>query len=256
MIVRDRMNEFVMIEQDHHARISGDIFSHWKSGLFKGEKWRESVLYAITNHDCGWKWIDRQPFWNDKKQAPYTFMDFPSPAKTLIYHSGIDEVERRERYAALLCSEHYVHFKQQDESPEAKQFVQFEKARQQRLIESMPDFERPLFDFHYGLLRLCDNLSLYICLNDPGAKKEEEHPFFRNGIPLPGTLDVFSNSVFSVRWMDNLTIGLDEFPLKQPVTVKLKQKAVSKELISKQGLIQSYVDTPYDTVEIRLVPDI
>ncbi|MFS0645700.1 DUF3891 family protein [Siminovitchia sp. 179-K 8D1 HS] len=254
MIVRERMNEFVMIEQDHHAGISGEIFSCWKDGFFKGEKWRESVLHAVTKHDCGWRMVDRQPFWNDQKQAPYTFMDFPSPAKTLIYNSGIDEVERRDRYAALLCSEHYVRFKQEEESPEAKQFVQFEKARQQRLIKSISDFGRSLFAFHYGLLQLCDNLSLYLCLNEPGAKKEEESPFFQNGIPLSGALDVFSKKKMHARWIDRHTIGLDEFPLKQPVTVNLKQKTVSKELISKQGLIPSYLETPEETVEIHLVP--
>lgn len=255
MIVRNRMDEFVMIEQDHHARISGEIFSYWKSDYLKSEKLNQSVLYAVTKHDCGWKMIDRQPFWNDKKQAPYTFIDFPSPAKTLIYRSGIDEVERRDQYAALLCSEHYLRFKQEEQSLEAKQFVQFEKSRQQRLIEFISDFEQPLFDFHYGLLQLCDNLSLYICLNEPGAKKEDEFPFFRDGIPLSNALDVFSKRKLHVRWIDDLTIGLDEFPMKQSFTINLNQKTVSKKLIVKQGLIQSYLETPFKTIEIRVAPE-
>lgn len=254
MIVRDRLDEFVMIGQDHHARISGEIFSYWQPEYFRGVKWKKSVLHAVANHDCGWKMIDQQPFWNEKKRAPYTFMDFPPPAKTLIYSSGINEVESRDPYAALLCSEHYVRFQQHDETPEAKQFVTSEKARQHRLMTSITDFKRSLFDFHYGLLQLCDNLSLYICLNEPGVNKEKEFPFFRKGIPLPHTLHVFSKGVLHAHWLDSHTIGLDEFPLKQPISVSLKQKTVSKEMISKQGLIESYLATPYETVGIRLVP--
>jgi hypothetical protein len=255
MIVRERENEFIMIEQDHHARISGEILSNWEESFFKGKKWKDSVLYAVARHDCGWRLVDRQPFWNDKKQAPYSFIDFPSPAKILVYRSGIDEVESRDRYAALLCSEHYRRFKTGDSSPEANGFLRSEKARKERLVQSMPDFDRRLFEFHYGLLQLCDNLSLYICLNEPGTSKEDEFPFFRSGIPLSDALDVFSKRKMFARWTNACTVGLDEFPLKQPVTIQLKQKTVTKKRISEQGLIQSYLEAPYETVEISLVPD-
>lgn len=68
MIVRERKNEFVLIEQDHHAQISGIIMSYWKDSLFSAPEFRRSVEYAIFQHDCGWKPFDTDPFWNDKKR--------------------------------------------------------------------------------------------------------------------------------------------------------------------------------------------
>src|SRR5699024_6115133 len=108
MIARERKDDFVMIEQDNHAHISGDLIKAWKDSFFAGESFKESVEYAIIHHDYGWKLFDKQPFWNDEKQMPYTFIDFPNKPKTVFYKHGIDVVEKDDPYAALLRSEEHT----------------------------------------------------------------------------------------------------------------------------------------------------
>ncbi|HEY9576467.1 MAG TPA: DUF3891 family protein [Pseudobacillus sp.] len=254
MIVRERKNDFVLIEQDNHAQVSGSIMAYWRASLFYGPEFRRSVEYAISQHDCGWKPFDKQPFWNDKKQAPYTFIDFPQLSKIALYKQGIDEVEENDRYAALLCSLHYASFLSYEVSDEAKKFIAQEKQRRDRLIRSLGISDQSLLHFHYGLLQLGDNLSLYICLNEPGVTKEKEHPFFRDGIPVSPALSEIKRDRIQLHWKNKQTITLETFPFNSEITVTIKQKILSKDDIASKGFLESYQKAPFHNVVVHLIP--
>jgi len=253
MIVREWKDDFVMIEQDNHAHISGDLMRAWKDSFFAGESFRESVEHAIFHHDYGWKTLDKQPFWNDEKQMPYTFIDFPNKPKTVFYKHGIDVVEKDDPYAALLCSYHYSRFLLNDASLEASDFIQTEEQRRKRIIHSLPSFDPRLFDFHYGLLQLCDNLSLYICLNEPGVTKDAEHPFYRDGISLSKSLHISQKDKLDIQWTDTETVAVSDCPFSTPLTVTVKQKRISKKAIEATGLNDSYQKAAYEDIYIRFV---
>ncbi|WP_338448154.1 DUF3891 family protein [Niallia oryzisoli] len=255
MIVRERENEFILIEQDNHAIVSGEIMKKWMGSLFHGKKYRQSVDYATRYHDYGWRLFDQQPFWNDHKQAPYTFANYPLSPKTVIYTFGIDEVEKHDPYAALLCSRHYSRFLLHDSSTAAAAFIEQERIRQQRIIESLEDFDTDLFDFHYGMLRLGDDFSLYLCLNEPGVSKENEHYFFQNGIALPKEPGKEVTEKMTLNWSDQHTVSIRPFPFEDKVSVKIIQKVISKKEIMRNGFIKSYEETPYEEVEVDIVPD-
>lgn len=252
MIVRERVDEFVMIEQDDHAKMSGDLIRQWKNDSFLGPERRKSVEYAVDQHDIGWKPFDQQPFWNDEEQAPYTFANFPTLPKIVLYTYGIDMVDKEDPYAALLCSEHYKRFLLNNTSEAAQNFVQQEEKRQQRLISSLDDFNKRLFNFHYAMVQLGDNLSLYLCLNEPGVKKEEEHPFFRDGIPIPEAVEDFNQGKMQLWWEEDRTVVVEEFPFDRPVTVRIRQKIVSKEAVREVGLISSYELADVKNVEVEI----
>lgn len=246
MIVREYEDRFILIEQDHHARISGDIMKQLKSELFLGEEWRRSVEYAISNHDLGWKSFDLEPFWNDQAKKPYSFIDFPAMLKTALYSQGVDAVEKHHPYAALLCSCHYTRFMKNENSKAAEHFIRAEKERQKRLIDSISSFNEALFQYHFSLLRFGDNISLYLCLNEPGTPKSLIHPFFQDGI------DISPLGKFNLSFKDHQTVAIDRFPFKQPFTVFIKQKSVLKRELVEKGLLQSYKDAPYEKVPIHL----
>ncbi|WP_337018661.1 DUF3891 family protein [Oceanobacillus massiliensis] len=250
MIVRERDNEFVLIQQDHHAQIAGDILKQWKSDYFEGAAYRQSVEYAAYQHDHGWKEFDKQPFLNDKNNKPYTFLDFPELPKIILYKHGIDEVERVDSYAAMLCSEHYKRFMLNSTSMEAQAFVTQEKMRQQAIADSKDKLNKRLFNFHYGLIQLADNLSLYICMNEPGAAKQQEHPFFKEGIQTNSALHSVCNKRLQVQWRDTSTVTIDDFPFEGPIEVTLKQKVLSKDILSSKGLIKSYEQAPFEDLSI------
>ncbi|MGM8365710.1 DUF3891 family protein [Virgibacillus sp. W0181] len=244
MIVREHADHFIMIDQHHHAQLSGLLAVHWEERFFPGIQWKDSVLHAIRQHDCGWKAFDNQPFWNDRKNQPYTFVDFPDPAKAILYTHGIDTVEKKDRYAALLCSEHYRRFMQNVDSIEAQNFVLQEEKRQQRLIEQINSFNSHLFSLHAELLKICDNLSLYICLNEPGTTKEKEHAFFKDGFPLSPVFQMRGAERMNLHWQNENTITLAPFPFKEQIAIPLEYKILNKNTISKNGLKEAYTATP------------
>lgn len=249
MIIRERQDEFIFIEQHNHALVSGELAKQWRKDLLSASSLPQSVIYAIEHHDAGWVPADKEPFWNDAKGMPYSFIDFPAPTKTLLYTYGIDEVQKTDAYAALLCSEHYVRFLQQEESESAKHFVQQEQKRQESILSSLPSFYEEQFDYHYALLQFCDNLSLFLCLNEPG---KNTHPFFTKGIPLPSTLPHFSQEKMAVTWVDQQRIALKEFPFENTFTITYDFKQIPKFQIEKSGLLNSYVNTPFQQTTIEL----
>src|SRR5690625_149953 len=104
MIVTKKANSFLMFEQHEHAKISGLMAKYWRDELFLGKTMREEVELAISQHDRAWIPLDKNLIWNEEKQAPYTFMDYPLEEKLRAYKRGADEIEKESNYASLLCS--------------------------------------------------------------------------------------------------------------------------------------------------------
>lgn len=252
MIIRERENDFVMIEQKNHALFAGDVIAQWKTTLFQGEELRKSVDYAIRMHDYGWEYLDKSPFWNDKKQVPYSLFDFPKAPKIIFYTYGIDEVEKVDAYAALLCSRHYIQFFLKDSSKESQLFLKQEEERKNRIIAALDYFDKRIFDFHYALLALGDTLSVYACVNEPGATKETIHPFFKKGFSLSEELGLNETNM-QPRWIDEETIALDVFPFEGSINSRLIQKVVSKATIMEKGLLDSYNEAEYEEVQISVI---
>src|ERR671916_715180 len=138
MIVRERPDSFVLIKQHEHALIAGEFAVRWK------ERPRpfESTVYAVDNHDLAWRELDREVLWNEEKDRPYSFVDYPLDLKLPAQRRGIDLVADEDPYAGCLCSMHYARFLLDSQRPEEVQFREAEMERQDRLEQRMSDSER------------------------------------------------------------------------------------------------------------------
>lgn len=252
MIIREREHEFVMIDQNHHGHVSKEIMQHWKKELFPDSERKDSVLTAIKHHDIGWAPFDKEPFWNDASQKPYSFTDFPFPAKLTLYEKGLDEVEIIDPYAAMLCSVHYSQFLTGSKDEDAQIFLKSEYDRRQRLRKDIQAFDERLFNQHYGLLQLGDNFSLYVCINEPGVSKIKEHPFFVNGIPNPTVLKGREDSKLAIRFHDENTVLVDPFPFNAPFDIQYTQRVVSKQEIQNKGLVKAFAEGKIETIFLKL----
>lgn len=247
MIVRERADEFVMIEQHHHGAIAGQLFTNLNKILLPETTWINAIHTAITYHDCGWIPLDSEPFWDDEKKRPFSFSDLPIGPKIILYEFGINEVERLSPYAALLCSIHYVSFLTDRTDTLTKQFVRRELSRQKKIKESLQLDDHSVHQ-NYRYLKLFDDLSLYICLNEPNTSKDKEHIFFKSGIVVP---DHFPFHKLQLHWQN------DEIMLQQPmfreeVIVNIKQRIVSKKAIKRNGLVQAYKDAVVEDITVTL----
>ena len=180
MIVRERPDSFLLFEQHEHALIAGEFALRWR------ERPRpfESTLYAIANHDLAWRELDREVLWNEEKDRPYSFVDYPLDLKLPAQRRGIDLVADHDPYAGCLCSMHYSRFLLDSVRPEEVVFREGEMERQGRLEERMSEKELENLERNFRLLRLCDGLSLLLCLNEPGG--EDSPPPYLEGSSSKG----------------------------------------------------------------------
>jgi hypothetical protein len=248
VIIHEREHEFVMVAQHDHARVSRDAAHSWRDDYFLGKEKKESVVLAVREHDRCWIEPDEEPKWNEQTQQPYSFMDYPGSQKLAIYKKGIDDIVKMDPYAGLLCSLHYGSFLEDATSTIGKNFWVQEKHRQQELLKELGIVKDETLCFHLNLLKFCDNLSLYICLNEPGTPKELEHYFYRNGFPQ--RFAFANNQSIHAEWFDRETVSLSFFPFTTKLHVRLPYKAVDKELIKEHGLAAAYQESPIYLREI------
>jgi hypothetical protein len=251
MIILEREQSYLMVTQDDHAHIAGDIARNCKEEYFFDDTRTHEVVLAINEHDRGWIELDSSPVWNDKTEKPYSFIDYPLSLKITFYKKGLDEVEKMSKYAGLLCSLHYSSFIQDSSEPAVREFWKEERQRQERVskeleIEGNENKQETLM-YHLDLLKFCDYLSLFICLNEPGDNKAS-HPFFRNGFPQ--LFSFVTDKPIVAHWRNQQAVSLSFSPLKGEIQVELAYRDVLKEHIAEYGVLQAYKDTPVSTRKI------
>lgn len=215
MIVRETADGFLLIEQHEHGLLSGEFARRWRERTHP----YGPTVYAVANHDVGWRELDREPLWNPEKKRPYSFVDYPLEPKLEAYGRGIDLVERESPYAGLLCSMHYQGFVRGLEEEPAARFVAAEERRQERLRRSLSGEELAGLRRNFLFLRLCDDLSLFVCLNEPGRN---EHPWYREGFRFLGER-------FLPVWEDRRTLRLEPNPFHEPFGLRLPYRLVDRE---------------------------
>jgi hypothetical protein len=216
MIVRERPDSFLLFEQHEHALISGEFARRWR----ERPNPFESTVYAVANHDLAWREADGGVLWNEERDRPYSFMDYPLDLKLPAQKQGIDFVEDHDPYAGCLCSMHYARFLLDSVRPEEIEFCEDEMGRQGRLEERMIENEVENLERNFRFLRLCDGLSLFLCLNEPGG--EESPP------PYPGGFE-FEGTRFGLVWEDGHTLRLDPNPFSEAFGIEIPYRIIGRD---------------------------
>lgn len=253
MIVYEDKTSFVMTEQHEHALLSEGFAQHWNKEQFLGIDKRDSVLYAIAQHDRAWIDVDESPLWNDEAQVPFTFVDFPISLKLNFYKKGIDEIEEKNLYAALLCSIHYTQFfKELTNDKRIILFVNKELSRQKRLLNRLNLYETDKnLVFHYNLLKFCDNISLFVCMQEAGANGDKVHNWFEKGLIQP--FSFFKEFAFQAVWKSEKEIMVNPFPFTEEFTLSIPLRHVPKDLVKKQGILKAFHHAPIENRTVKII---
>ncbi|ANS74585.1 hypothetical protein AWM70_08295 [Paenibacillus yonginensis] len=237
MIVREHDMGLVMIEQHEHGRLAGEFAKQLKAGILPpDDPYTDDLITAVYEHDRGWIALDKKPLWNEETGRPYTFVDYPLEPKLEAYEQGLNEVEEMSPYAGLICSLHFVSFTQQAHERLWQQFVRREEQRQERLRHQLSiGKEDPAVLRHFRLLQLCDDLSLYISLNEPGVDKEEEHPWFREGFANTEFLNARSAKRLTAFWKEKERVEVLPSPFSEAFEVTITYRKLAKERIRLMG---------------------
>ncbi|GAB2572470.1 DUF3891 family protein [Gracilibacillus alcaliphilus] len=254
MIVREEGEHFILISQPDHALLSGECLMHLEEVYWGDIVYKDSVIYAAYQHDCGWQAFDQQPFWNDRTNHPYSFIDFPNIPKIVLYTQGIQKIQKKDDYAALLCSKHYQRFLATASFPEARSFVLQEAQRQEQLINNLTYFDHDQLEADFSLLQFSDMLSLFVCMNRPGTTDDHIHSFFKGGISIAVSAVSHFPAKYAISWQDAEHIVMNPFPFSRAFSITLKQKRIAKTDIQQQGLLKAYEQAPLTEQTIWITP--
>ncbi|WP_161568286.1 DUF3891 family protein [Anaerobacillus alkaliphilus] len=225
MVVTEKDGEILLFEQHEHARVCGELARLWRDDYFIGHKYKDSVIYAIDEHDNGWIELDQYPLVNEETKLPYSFVDYPLTPKLEAYVNGINRIAECDPYAGLICSLHYASFFEHYTNGRGQDFLCQERRRQNKLRQYV-SVNFASLKFHYDLLQFCDNLSLYLCMNDPGVNKEEEFSWFRRGFSQ--VFPYNNHQKIIAHWLDRETVSVTAFPFCREVTVSLDYKTIRR----------------------------
>ncbi|WP_280771891.1 DUF3891 family protein [Salipaludibacillus daqingensis] len=255
MIIKEDQDTVIFIEQHEHALISGQLVNKWQDAFFNGSQWRTSVEYAITNHDRSWIPLDRKFLFLEKETIPASFTDYPLKMKMDAYEIGIEQLVKEDAYAGFLLSCHYASFFNEKNDIKSSSFIKQQEERQESLLKQMFSQDKALTSetrqFHFDLLQLCDNLSLYLCMNHWGVDKENELSWFKDGFPQQ--LNTLNNKKFYSSWESETVVKLDPFPFESnQLHISIPYKRLAKKEIGKVSLKETYRNTPYDYHPVML----
>ena len=205
----------MLFEQHHHGLVSGEVARHWAARI----PIREAALYAIANHDVGWRELDETVRWNDETGHPYSFLDYPVGPKLRAYANGLDYVQAHSPYAACLCSMHYGSFVRDARREPEISFREAEAARRRGIEATLSEEEIGGLEYNFRLLQLCDDLSLFVCLNEPGRN---DYPHYRDGFGFMGTR-------LQPVWEDERTLRLDPNSFSEDFWIELPYLGLGKD---------------------------
>ncbi len=183
MVVRDlKDGRSVVSLQEDHAELAAQFGAHWGNERFTKLRPYQTVLFATTYHDSGYREWEGNPPMNMEKGRPYALREeipeFDS-VELAGYVKNVDWVGSHDLYAGLLVSMHrtglwhnrYNVFTDPSMKPRerssAVQTVKKELEEKQlktkkALAREHSGFERELWR-NYTALQIFDLLSLYFC---------------------------------------------------------------------------------------------
>ncbi len=205
MIVADEGSEYLIVTQNDHAHLSAEILSLWRSDGLPDHPRRADLLFAVREHDNGWRETDAAPRRNPETGRPHDFLSLAREDRVELWERGTARYAGERPYPALLITRHAYQLHRSRDRESWGDFLEFLEELQRGLLEAsgVPE-ETVQEDYHW--LDLADLLSLAIC-------NRWEDPFERYG--TRGRLR-------------GETLLLDPFPLAGTTTFKVPCRRIPR----------------------------
>lgn len=265
MIRRDHGNQWLLIRQTEHARLSADMCRAWAA---EAEPPPASVVLACARHDDGWLDWERSPKVCARTGRPLHFPETDLDDDLEIWRRGPVLVAADDPYAGLLVSGHgsaLMESKVLRESTNAEK-----RGRMERYLEEQQRFRErvaaeaclsealgsPVFAEHLTLLQLVDYISLVACCRPiraeetlrVGGEDHQRHITLR-GLTGPG-------KAAGAQGMSlQQTVQLEPWPFRTDAQVfRAEATAISKAPWSEGGLAAHLAAAEPLQLEFRCIP--
>jgi hypothetical protein len=198
MIIRPADGSQLLITQPDHAALAADIMRHWQADGLRDSPRRESILFALQEHDNGWAEVDAAPI-VDGSGRIFDFINAPDEVRRGVWPRGVERLATTP-YAASLVAQHALHIyrRYQTDREWAPFFVMMQAARDRHVAAAMNvTLEDLLRDYFF--LRIGDLASLTFCngWTEPPAD-EFAYAIHLDGLHLVVKPDPFAGAVMPI----------------------------------------------------------
>jgi hypothetical protein len=172
MIVRRVGQEVLLITQQDHAILSGQLASAWGNPRFAGPQPREEVIEAVVRHDDGWaEWDQALPV--DSGGNPIDFLHAPPSEAIQIWSNSISTAATLGPMSGIIVSTHFSRLAEwgirdswsaeERGDPTAQDFLDRQRNDRRKWRNRLDPKAREWVDYNTQVLRICDWISLVLC---------------------------------------------------------------------------------------------
>lgn len=199
MIVATVQDSWLFVTQPDHAAFAAELLSLWRAEGLPGHPRRAELLFAVREHDNGWREADAAPRWDKERRRPHDFLTMPREARIEVWERGVSRFAGEHPYAALLITRHARRLhRDRRTDPEWEGLLETLDELENGLTEATAATEAEI-DADDRLLERADLLSLAAC-------NGWTDPFERHGMQAR---------------LSGETLRLDPFPLAGSTTFRV-----------------------------------
>lgn len=163
MIVDHDADGLVLVEQEAHARLTGELAARLPFRL----QHHAAFVAAARVHDNGWREADEAAT-VDEEGRPHTFNNVPDDVYEDLWRRGIERAAGVDPLVGLLVGLHGARFFETRDSPGMRTLVEDERRRQDEVLASLGlggswDDLPPAVEEASAWIALLDALSLLLC---------------------------------------------------------------------------------------------
>jgi hypothetical protein len=247
MVIRELKNGRCYVSaQEDHAELAAQFAAHWGNDRFARLRPYDSMIFATTFHDSGYREFEGNPPINTAKGRPYAHReDIPSfeAVELAAYVHNVSWVRSHDPYAGLLVSMHRTGLWQNRyhvfteptmrtrERSAAVQAAKRDLETEQEQAKRDLGAQRPSFtndlEYNYRALQVFDLLSLYFCCDGFAAEDQ-----FKEYKIAPVRLAYGSDEAVELRLIPNgaNAVCFDPYPFDiSPLKVSLRARIMTTE---------------------------
>ena len=233
MIVIDSGTKLIVVQQNDHAHLSGEMLSLWVDHELVAHPLRDEIIFAARHHDNGWREEDAVPRLDPDSGRPHTFMTLSAAPRIEIWRRAVARYAQPHPFATALIYQHALalHRRVADHEPYRGLVTELGQSMEAHL-------ERHLIDAGqvtacYPWIDLTDIASLAACDQFPRPAQAAGHRVtMRDGV-----------------------LHVDPFPLAGTTRFRLACREIDRrEYASDQELRSALARAPWTEREIRMAP--
>jgi hypothetical protein len=246
MIVVDERSEdghdgrrgYRCITQPDHARFAGELMALWRADGLPEHPWRDEILFAVREHDNGWRETDAAPHLDRERGRPHDFRSLPLAERLAVWPRAVGRYTEEHPYAALLIAHHAEALYGEHRGEGFRELFEVLEAQRDRLLE-ITGGDVGLLERDYAFLDLADRASLAVCNRwTDGVSRE-----LPDG-PVEGRFDP-----------ETETLHLDPFPLAGSTTFRIPCRHIpAREYTGDADLAVELATARWGEVRVRVTP--